>query len=580
MNISPGTPQRLHHLPLVADVIRRTGVPDIIDQCIVEDRRSKVSTSECLQVILLGVFIGEHGLWRLRERLDPYDMKTIMQDSGFEIAEFPEERLAKALDDLYTYGLDRLMTGIALQAIEQFRLETDFLHFDTTSLSCYGAYEAEYELPSNGITAPPKVTYGHAKNKRSDLKQIMYGALVTRDGGVPLWGKALDGNLSDNISTAEFFGIVRNIVKDPSEVCCVADSKGWCARVLEVARGENLRVLSRLPRTHTLSRTILARTRHGHQRVWAKDYSADTPEDERDFYEYQGWDEEETYRWESPGNDGKMRLTQHAIPVRAVRIFSSALLRAKRTTLERTRKKEQENGEKLIRRLQKKAYKCRQDAERDCQRECEGFEKSTCRLVGEVQEREGPYRRGRGRPPKNPEPELTEQHFWIRYSLAPTTKEHQERILRRQATFILIRTRNAGWEISDEEMIHRYKGQYHCEHGFSWLKSRAAINPLFVEKPQRMASLSFIYTIGLMTWNLIQRTVRKNLKAQGKGLPYHRNKPSDNITTRFFFELYRKVQSIPIATGDQIETHLLGMDEWTELGCRMLGTRLSCFKST
>ena len=79
----------------------------------------------------------------MSDRLGPYDMATIMRDPGFLLAEYPEERLAKALDDLYRVGLEKLMTAVALQAIEQFRIGTDFLHFDTTSLSFFGAHERD-----------------------------------------------------------------------------------------------------------------------------------------------------------------------------------------------------------------------------------------------------------------------------------------------------------------------------------------------------------------------------------------------------------------------------------------------------
>ena len=44
-----------------------------------------------------------------------------------------------------------------------------------------------------------------------------------------------------------------------------------------------------------------------------------------------------------------------------------------------------------------------------------------------------------------------------------------------------------------------------------------------------------------MVWTLIQRTVRSNLKKWNTGLPYHRNKPSDKITTRFFCALFPSV---------------------------------------
>ena len=219
-------PQRLCHLPLVMDVLRRSRVLETIDHAIGQHALSEVSTGECVAVILAGVFVGAHSLWRIRDRLAPYDMVTIMQDPGFDLARFPEERLAKALDDLHRFGLDRLMSGLALEVIRQHALDTRFLHFDTTTLTFYGAYEREgLDSMSDGINPPPKVTFGHSKAHRPDLKQVLFGSLVTADGGVPLMGKVMDGNMADSVAAAEFFGRVRELVSDPREVCLVADSK-------------------------------------------------------------------------------------------------------------------------------------------------------------------------------------------------------------------------------------------------------------------------------------------------------------------------------------------------------------------
>lgn len=78
-----------------------------------------------------------------------------------------------------------------------------------------------------------------------------------------------------------------------------------------------------------------------------------------------------------------------------------------------------------------------------------------------------------------------------------------------------------------------------------------------------------------MLWNLIQRTVRQYLKDNGKGLPYHRNKPSDRITTRFFFELFPKLQTVPYRMGEgPWQKKLVGLDEVQALACRALGVSL------
>ena len=104
---------------------------------------------------------------------------------------------------------------------------------------------------------------------------------------------------------------------------------------------------------------------------------------------------------------------------------------------------------------------------------------------------------------------------------------------------MVIRTNTPGWDISDKEMIQRYKGQYHNEHGFSWLKSGAALNPVFLKAPHRIASLGFTYCIGLMVWSLIQRSVRAHLVEKKMVLPYHRGSKGTKITTRFILNCFK-----------------------------------------
>ena len=94
------------------------------------------------------------------------------------------------------------MSGLALETIRQFSLDTSFLHFDTTSLSFYGAYEKDGMRASYDGPPVPRVTFGHSKAKRPDLKQVVFGCLNTPDGGVPLLGKVLDGNCADSVKGA------------------------------------------------------------------------------------------------------------------------------------------------------------------------------------------------------------------------------------------------------------------------------------------------------------------------------------------------------------------------------------------
>jgi transposase len=582
MQPSIGTPLRLCHLPLIMDVLRRTGVLDVIDRAVVDDRRSKVSTSDCVAVMLCSIFGGAHDLWRVRERLGRYDMPTVMQDRGFSISEFPEERLAKALDDLWTAHVDKLMTAIALQAIEAYDLETGFLHFDTTSLSFYGAYEREDPGSlGDGIPAAPRVVHGYSKNRRGDLKQILYGSLLTADGGIPLAGRAMDGNRSDNEASAEFFADVRKLVVDPREVCCVADSKGWCARTLTVVQSHGMRLLSRLPRNTVLHREHIAK-------AWEPTGSFEEPPAKKGApptsVSYQGFDSEQTFTREviADAPEGKSVTETFTIPVRLLKIRSSDLLRTKVATALRERSRERQRAMKLVTRAQAMSYACQPDADMAAERLRHDHGLTVVDLVIRVERHEGPFVRPRGRPPKHaPKPDAATA---FHYRLAITVVDVDQAVITARltdaATIILIRTANPNWAITDEEMITRYKGQWRNEHGFAWLKSGMHLNPVFLKTPARIGSLCFLYTIGLMVWNLIQRTVRKHLHDQLTGLPYHRGKPSANITTRFYLDLFAQVQTIPVTNPGQHEIrHLAGFTDTIQKASQALGTPRRAFEA-
>jgi transposase len=60
----------------------------------------------------------------------------------------------------------------------------------------YGAYEDEPKRPE-----APRPAYGHSKDGRDDLKQVLLSLGVSGDGGLPLRVGLRDGNRSDSVET-------------------------------------------------------------------------------------------------------------------------------------------------------------------------------------------------------------------------------------------------------------------------------------------------------------------------------------------------------------------------------------------
>ena len=83
--------------------------------------------------------------------------------------------------------LEAAQVALAKAAVSRFKLSTDVLAFDTTNFDTHIATTTPGELARRG----------HAKSKRSDLRVVGLGVLVSETGQVPLLHRTYAGNGSD-----------------------------------------------------------------------------------------------------------------------------------------------------------------------------------------------------------------------------------------------------------------------------------------------------------------------------------------------------------------------------------------------
>ena len=98
------------------------------------------------------------------------------------------------LDKIHDYGSTELFQEIAAHALNKLEMEVHLVHTDTTSVSVSGDYELEDG--TNGF----KITFGHSKDHRQDLKQFVIGMVVNQHG-MPLFVKTYNGN---DVNTENF----------------------------------------------------------------------------------------------------------------------------------------------------------------------------------------------------------------------------------------------------------------------------------------------------------------------------------------------------------------------------------------
>jgi uncharacterized protein DUF4277/integrase-like protein len=107
--------QRLDHLPLVGAMRRELAVKDLLDALIPPHQRHVVTVGECLEALVLTILTGEHALSRVADTLAGYDLEIVFPRPG-DAAHFHDNRLGRALDALWTAGLDRLSSAVMRHA--------------------------------------------------------------------------------------------------------------------------------------------------------------------------------------------------------------------------------------------------------------------------------------------------------------------------------------------------------------------------------------------------------------------------------------------------------------------------------
>ena len=72
----------------------------------------------------------------------------------------------------------------------------------------------------------------------------------------------------------------------------------------------------------------------------------------------------------------------------------------------------------------------------------------------------------------------------------------------------------------DVEVLRAYQEQHTTvEPGFRWIKNPAAISPVWLEKPERIAALAMLTVVGLLVYSIIQRQVRLSLSTHEQQVP-------------------------------------------------------------
>ena len=219
----PGEPDRTQHLAFgdlaaVWGVLERLGVAAIVDELLVPRRADAASVGTYIALAIANRVVAPCS------KLGFSDWWSTT--AGDRLVRLPASALDHrhfwdAMDTLSDEHLQQIEHRVVKKMVEVFEIDCSGLVLDMTNFATY---------IDSGNDRAPIAQRGHAKQKRTDLRLVGLGLVVSIDGGVPLVSHAYAGNHPD---VTQFPEVVAKLIERFGEL---AESGGELTLVYDAGQ--------------------------------------------------------------------------------------------------------------------------------------------------------------------------------------------------------------------------------------------------------------------------------------------------------------------------------------------------------
>jgi transposase len=502
--------------PILQHFIKQMGVVSMIDELVPAHEARTISHGEAVAGLMVYLLNGGRALYRMEQWAESTAvLSTLFPEYGPE--DWSDDRLGDTLEALHKQGLEGLQGSLSAHLVEVFGLCLELIHYDTTSVSFWGTYDSQSGQPAVVLT------FGYSKDHRPDLKQVVLGAAVSGDGGVPLLSKTHDGNSNDSTLPVPYWERLRQLC-GTSRFCFIGDCKVASQETLKTICSQDGLFLSPLAMSTAEQESLRKRLKDGtlifepleqeEQQKLKPIYEKRTARvgNRRKSEREQPADTYEVYEESTELYDHRKR--GHTI--RRLILRSASLGRKHANTRERHLQQAETELKELRGKLNKRKLKTRPAIEVAVNKILAHRKVVGLLEVSVEEERKILTKQvGRGRP--GPNTKYVEEQL-LSYDLKMT--HNQDKINDKallDGVFILA-TNQEAQEWPAPRILAVYKRQYKVERVFHVLKGPLAVSPMLLEKPERICAMLFIMTLTLQLYTLIQRQAAQELEKRERPL--------------------------------------------------------------
>ena len=518
-------------LPIINRVLKRMRLEEFLRRHLPpEDERTKIDTPRVVLLLLRNLLVSREPVYGVAEwarnfgpelfDLWPHDLEHLNDD-----------RVGRCTERVFMALETNLIMDVVTHVVREFEVGLDELHNDSTTVSFFGNYpDAEIEQRVAG-QAVPAITWGHSKDHRPDLKQLLYILTISDDGGVPIYFQTASGNVVDDQTHQATWRVLAELVQRPDFVY-VADCKlATTENMNEIARLGG-RFITPLPATRKEDTQFRNRLMEQPATICWREVHRVTNDDGSLYDVFRVCTDEHVSK------EGYRLLWFHSR--KKVEADFVARTRGLQRALGELADFRQRLSGPRTRFRQREIVVAKVEAILDTH------------AVGDflrvdIHERQQEkYRQaGRGRPHPGTK-YVRSVRTWFDVTWEVDGKQ-LERAARGDGVFPLI-TNLSDWKAVD--VLKAHKRQPIIEKRFSQLKTDFCVAPVYLKSVTRIVGLLAIYFFALMVQSLLERELRQAMAKNGvESLPlYPEGRPCKRPTTRRVLDVFEPIARHTIST--------------------------------
>ncbi len=512
-------------LPIVNHFLELLGLEGLLDKYVpCRDARCSLAYPKGLGVLLRSILVEREPIYRQQETVCTFT-PSLFGLTRKQVKDLRDDQIGRALDRLFLADRAALLTDTVVAVALRCDVRLDELHNDSTSVRFTGQYTSARGRSIRGRRGP-WVTYGHSKDHRPDLKQLLFVMTTSSDGGLPVQFRCEDGNTNDTETHIETWEALQRAA-GRSSFLYVADSKLCTYENMAHIHSKKGRFVTVLPRSRKEDAEF-RRWIQTHEPEWEQVWNRKNPR--RKYGPRDRW---WVFRYPLPSREGW--------PVNWV---SSSLLAMKQQQGRRERlARAVEELDELDKRLQGPRPRKRSARElEEIARKILGRLKVNRYLSIEVwQEEIHTYRQAqRGRPGAEIRyRRKTRLRLRLRWTINEATVIYDQKS---DGMYPLLTNDRS---LTPRQVLEAHKRQPLIEKRFEQVKTVHELAPVLLKNEGRIEAVFFLYFFVLMVHALIERQLRQAMRHKGiTELPLYPEercckRPTSQQVLRLFAQLER-----------------------------------------